>query len=206
MNSIAIVGRPNVGKSTLVNRLVGKRETIVEEKPGVTRDRRSLKVIFVGTQFEIIDTGGWMKVAKTTKDRKGNVTEVEKTLEDKVSLQSEEAIKEADVVVLVVDTTTGVTTEDDQIARLIKQSGKPAIVACNKVDNSTRVAETWEFLSLGFGDPIAISALHGLGTGELIEEIQKQFPTIEAEEEVEDDSFHVEIADRPKVGKSTLFN
>ncbi|HMS25733.1 MAG TPA: ribosome biogenesis GTPase Der [Acidimicrobiia bacterium] len=208
MNSIAIVGRPNVGKSTLVNRLVGKRETIVEEKPGVTRDRRSLRVVFDGTQFDIIDTGGWTKVAKTKKDRKGHETPVERTLDEKVSLQSEEAIKEADVIVLVVDTTTGVTTEDDQMASIIKASGKPAIVACNKVDNSTRVAETWEFLSLGFGDPIAISALHGLGTGELIEEIEKYFPETAPEEEVivDDDSFHVAIAGRPNVGKSTLFN
>ncbi len=208
MNSIAIVGRPNVGKSTLVNRLVGKRETIVEEKPGVTRDRRSLRVVFDGAQFEIIDTGGWTKVAKTTRDRKGRVSDVENSLDEKVSLQSEEAINEADVIVLVVDTTTGVTTEDDQIAKLIKASGKPAIVACNKVDNSTRVAETWEFLSLGFGDPVAISALHGLGTGELIEEIVKYFPETAHEEEVieDDDSFHVAIAGRPNVGKSTLFN
>lgn len=208
MNSIAIVGRPNVGKSTLVNRLVGKRETIVEEKPGVTRDRRNLRVTFDGTQFEIIDTGGWIKPGKTTKDRKGHIHAVERTLDEKVSFQSEEAIKEADVVVLVVDTTTGVTNEDDQIARLIKAAGKPTIVACNKVDNSTRVAETWEFLSLGFGDPIAISALHGLGTGELIEEIEKHFPeTAHVEEVIEDDdSFHVAIAGRPNVGKSTLFN
>lgn len=202
------MGRPNVGKSTLVNRLVGKRETIVEEKPGVTRDRRSLRVVFDGVQFEIIDTGGWTKVAKTARDRKGRVHEVESSLDEKVSLQSEEAIKEADVIVLVVDTTTGVTSEDDQIARLIKASGKPAIVACNKVDNSTRVAETWEFLSLGFGDPVAISALHGLGTGELIEEIEKHFPETAHVEEVvvDDDSFHVAIAGRPNVGKSTLFN
>lgn len=208
MNKVAIVGRPNVGKSTLVNRLVGKRETIVEEKPGVTRDRRALQVLFDGQMFEIIDTGGWSKVAKRSRNKKGNLVEVERTLDEKVSLQSEQAIEQADVVVLVVDSTTGITNEDTDMAKLIYESGKPTIVACNKVDNEVRVAQTWEFMKLGFGDPIAISALHGLGTGDLIERIQEHFPQVEEPEivEVEEDSFRVAIAGRPNVGKSTLFN
>jgi len=209
MKKIAIVGRPNVGKSTLVNRLVGKRETIVEEKPGVTRDRRSLKVEFGGVMFEIIDTGGWMGAVKTVTNRKGLVSEVERTLDEKVSLQSEAALDEADVIVLVVDSQTGVALEDEQLAKMIIKQDVPAVVAVNKVDNAIREAQTWEFLKLGLGDPVAISALHGLGTGDLIEAVTGNFPEdseVSEEEDVEDDSFHIAIAGRPNVGKSTLFN
>jgi len=208
MKKIAIVGRPNVGKSTLVNRLVGKRETIVEEKPGVTRDRRSLKVEFGGNNFEIIDTGGWMGSVKTIKNRKGMVIEVERSLDEKVSLQSELAIDEADAIVLVVDSQVGVTSEDEQIAKMITKRGVPCVVAVNKVDNAIREAQTWEFLKLGLGDPIPISALHGLGTGDLIEATINSFDQ-DGEQDLEeegDGSFHVAIAGRPNVGKSTLFN
>ncbi|MFN8015095.1 MAG: ribosome biogenesis GTPase Der [Acidimicrobiia bacterium] len=206
MNKVAIVGRPNVGKSTLVNRLVGKRETIVESKPGVTRDRRDLNVNFGGTKFKIIDTGGWTKLSKTTRNKKGNITNDELSLDEKISLQSQTAIDEADVVVLVVDSQTGPVNDDEEIAKLVRNSKKPAIVACNKVDNEVKVAQTWEFLSLGLGDPIAISATHGLGTGDLIEEISKYFSSEEEIHEDEEDSFKVVIAGRPNVGKSTLFN
>lgn len=204
-NKVAVVGRPNVGKSTLVNRLVGKRETITEEKPGVTRDRRVLQVTWHEDQFEIIDTGGWTRRGKNPGKNEDGVDE--RSLDEKVSLQSEEAIREADIVLLIVDATTGVVTEDDQMAKMIKKAGKEAIVVCNKVDNTMRVAETWEFLSLGFGDPISISALHGLGTGELLDQICELLPHEDLKEDrVEDDSFHVAIAGRPNVGKSTLFN
>ena len=159
--------------------------------------------------FEIIDTGGWMGAVKTVTNRKGLVSEVERTLEEKVSLQSEEAISEADVIVLVVDSQTGVALEDEQLAKMIIKKGIPAVVAVNKVDNAIREAQTWEFLKLGLGDPVAISALHGLGTGDLIESVTGNFPKIPDElltDIEEDDSFHIAIAGRPNVGKSTLFN
>jgi GTP-binding protein len=205
MNKVAVVGRPNVGKSTLVNRLVGKRETIVQERPGVTRDRRQLTVKWAGGVFDIIDTGGWTvsskgKTAPTDSDMR--------SLEEKISKQSELAIEEADVIVLVVDATTGVTNDDDTIARMVKASGKPALVICNKVDHEHHVGETWQFLALGLGDPYPISALHGLGTGEVLDSIFELFPDapVEEEEHFDDDSFRVAIAGRPNVGKSTLFN
>jgi GTP-binding protein len=202
MNKVAVVGRPNVGKSTLVNRIVGKRDAIVEEKPGVTRDRRTLHVAWNDIEFDIIDTGGWMKAAKGVDDD----VDDKASLDNKVSQQSEAAIAEADVVLLVVDTTVGATNDDEAMAKLVRRSGKDAFVVCNKVDNDSRVAETWQFLSLGLGDPIAVSALHGLGTGELLDAVTEKLPHQEIADQIDDGTFHVAIAGRPNVGKSTLFN
>lgn len=205
MNKVAVVGRPNVGKSTLVNRLVGKRETIVQEKPGVTRDRRTLTVKWAGQSFDIVDTGGW---TTSSKKQLSPTDSDERSLEEKISRQSELAIEEADLIIMVVDAATGVTTDDDTIAKLVKASDKPSIVVCNKVDHELHVAQTWEFLALGLGDPLAVSALHGLGTGELLDIVFEKLPheISDTDLDLHDDTFRVAIAGRPNVGKSTLFN
>lgn len=228
-NRVAVVGRPNVGKSTLVNRLVGKRETIVEEKSGVTRDRRTLTVNWKENSFEIIDTGGWTSYSKTktrssTKANKFSKYDeaIEKSLnikkddvinandtplDEKISRQSEMAIEEADIVLLVVDCTTGVTQEDEDIANIVKKSKKPTFVIANKADNDTKIAESWEFLSLGLGNPYPVSAVHGIGTGDLLDVVVENLPhEFEDNESETDGSFRVAIAGRPNVGKSTLFN
>ncbi|MCU1485687.1 MAG: engA [Actinomycetia bacterium] len=198
---VAIVGRPNVGKSTLLNRIVGRREAIVEEKPGVTRDRKAVEAEWTGRRFMIVDTGGWMP--------KGNA------LDDKVSKQSEKAWMEADVVLFVVDASIGVTPEEQQIAIRLRSTDKPVLVLANKVDNEKRENDVWEFMKLGLGDPWPISALHGRRTGDLMDEIVGHLAPAEDEpEEVEVDpdapKVHatpgVAIVGRPNVGKSTLFN
>jgi GTPase len=192
---VAIVGRPNVGKSTLVNRLVGRREAIVEELPGVTRDRKAFEVDWQGRNFTVIDTGGWLPSGST--------------LDSQVSAQSERAVREADVVVLVVDTTVGVTEEDAAVGEWLRRAGRPVLVAANKVDSDSRRHEVWPFVSLGLGEPFALTALHGLGTGDLLDAIVEHFP---AEEEIAPEPTDapeipgVAIVGRPNVGKSTLFN
>ena len=139
---VSIVGRPNVGKSTLFNRILGRREAIVEERPGVTRDRKALEAEWLGTHFELVDTGGWMP--------SGN------ELDDKVSAQSEKAIEDSDLIVLVVDGTTGITEEDGRVASLLRRADVAVLLVVNKVDSPLRDADIWEFLSLGLGDPLGV--------------------------------------------------
>src|SRR5205823_1781025 len=196
---VAVVGRPNVGKSTLVNRIIGRREAIVEEEPGVTRDRKILEADWNGREFLVVDTGGWMAV--------------QDGIGAQVSRQAERAIAEADVVLLVVDATVGVTEEDDRVAGLLRRSrtGKPVLVAANKVDEGNREADAWAFARLGLGDPIVVSALHGRGTGDLLDAVVDRLPEAQPEadkpaEPVEPDVPAVAIVGRPNVGKSTLFN
>jgi GTP-binding protein len=200
---VVIAGRPNVGKSTLVNRILGRREAIVEERPGVTRDRKEVEAEWLGHRFLLVDTGGWMPGG----------TE----LDAKVSRQSERAVAAADLVVLVVDATTGPTEEDDRVADLLRRRHGPTLVAVNKVDDTGREVATWEFLGLGLGDPLPVSALHGRGTGDLLDAVVELLPPA-AEPEPEPDVpapgavgaaervFSVAIVGRPNVGKSTLFN
>ncbi|HVA74848.1 MAG TPA: ribosome biogenesis GTPase Der [Acidimicrobiales bacterium] len=192
---VAVVGRPNVGKSTLVNRIVGRREAIVEERPGVTRDRKFLEAEWAGREFTIVDTGGWLD----SKD----------TLEGQVSAQSERAIRAADVVVMVADATVGITEDDAKVAAMLRRSGRPLVLVANKVDGDSRDADAWMFARLGLGDPFPVSALHGRGTGELLDAIVERFPAdLDAAEEVGEASTQpsVAIVGRPNVGKSTLFN
>ena len=206
---VAVVGRPNVGKSTLVNRIVGRREAIVEERPGVTRDRKVLDAEWVGRSFAVVDTGGWLRT--------------DEPLARQVSLQAERAIDEADVVVLVVDGAVGPTDEDAAVAGILRRSPKPVLLAVNKVDDANRESDAWDFTRLGLGDPIPVSALHGRGSGELLDLIVEQLPPDpEAEPEPDpetdealpaqnglgtaDKPFSVAIVGRPNVGKSTLFN
>jgi GTP-binding protein len=202
---VAVVGRPNVGKSTLVNRIIGRRIAIVEERPGVTRDRKVLPAEWQGRAFSIVDTGGWLPGGSS--------------LDHQVTAQAERAIKSADVILLVVDTTVGVTDEDARVAGILRRSGRPALVVANKVDANTRESDAWVFERLGLGDPIMVSALHGRGAGDLLDEVVARLPppailgasttTAEAAAAASGDEDHiisVAIVGRPNVGKSTLFN
>jgi GTPase len=210
---VAIVGRPNVGKSTLLNRIVGRRAAIVEERPGVTRDRKDVDADWLGRPFRLVDTGGWMVGGSD--------------LEAMVSQQAERAIADADVVLLVVDVTTGVTEEDSRVAELLRRRGKPALLVANKVDDVNREGMVWELLSLGLGDPYPVSALHGRGTGDLLDAVVQSLDAsagrprgpAEAVAELAAESRGTEgasseaevqvavaIVGRPNVGKSTLFN
>jgi GTP-binding protein len=195
--SVVVVGRPNVGKSTLVNRIVGRREAIVEEKPGVTRDRKVVDAEWNGHEFDLMDTGGWLP-GGTELDRK-------------VSRQSEAALTEADVVLVVVDGTVGITEEDAAMAEHLRILAVPVVLVANKVDDAVHEAGIWDLLGLGLGEPQPISALHGRGTGDLLDLVVSHFPEIEAPEVVENDAgtagqFSVALVGRPNVGKSTLFN
>ncbi len=193
---VAVVGRPNVGKSTLVNRFVGRRAAIVEEKPGVTRDRKELPVEWAGRRFTVVDTGGWLG------DGAGS-------LESKVSRQAEQAIEQADVILFVVDVTVGVTEEDARVASVLQRSDKPVVVAANKVDDERREADIWELTRLGLGEPYPVSALHGRTSGDLLDAIVAALPEepeVFAEDQEEPGAFSVAIVGRPNVGKSTLFN
>ena len=199
---VAIVGRPNVGKSTLLNRIVGRRIAIVEERPGVTRDRKDVDADWLGRPFRLVDTGGWMVGGSD--------------LDAKVSQQVERAIAEADVVLFVVDVTTGVTEEDSRVAELLRRRGKPALLVANKVDDVSREGMVWELLSLGLGDPYPVSALHGRGTGDLLDAVVERLPDPEPAVDGGDmtplsaasspEGLAVAIVGRPNVGKSTLFN
>jgi GTP-binding protein len=205
---VAVVGRPNVGKSTLVNRIIGRREAIVQEKPGVTRDRKVLDAEWTGHEFTVVDTGGWLA---------GDA----RTLVGKVSQQSERAMADADVILFVVDTQVGITDEDDRVAGMLRRSTRPVLVVANKADSDKRELDAWEFGRLGFGDAWPISALHGRGTGDLLDEVVKHLPELPAIADDGADAWDaargpadatdvadaaVAIVGRPNVGKSTLFN
>ncbi|MDW3218095.1 MAG: ribosome biogenesis GTPase Der [Acidimicrobiales bacterium] len=196
--TVAIVGRPNVGKSTLVNRILGRREAIVEERPGVTRDRKEVDAEWLGHHFRLLDTGGWMAGGDA--------------LDGKVSAQSEQAMADSDVILLVLDATVGVTPDDEQVAQLLRRGDTPVLVVANKVDDVSHEAAVWELLGLGMGDPFPVSALHGKGTGDLLDAVVALLPEgsddpIIDDEEAEDDGmFAVTLVGRPNVGKSTLFN
>jgi len=199
--TVVIVGRPNVGKSTLVNRIVGRREAIVEERPGVTRDRKELDADWRGYEFRLVDTGGWMP-GGTELDRK-------------VSRQSERAIRDADVVLFVLDVTVGITDEDAGVARLLRGIDRPVVVVANKVDDARHEAAMWDLMTLALGEPLPISALHGRGTGDMLDRVVEHLPE-PAPHETDDDGtpadaeerlvFGVALVGRPNVGKSTLFN
>lgn len=189
---VAIVGRPNVGKSTLFNRLAGARKAIVEDVPGVTRDRLYDNTDWEGREFIIIDTGG-------IRFDEGDLFARE------VKLQAELAIEEADVIVLVVDTKDGITHEDQQVAELLRKSNRPVVLAANKVEDFKKQLDYYEFYSLGLGDPIPISAMHGMNTDELLDAIVSQFgpPSQYAEDP---HAVKIAIVGRPNVGKSSLVN
>ena len=190
---VAIVGRPNVGKSMLFNKLAGRRLSIVEDTPGVTRDRLYAECEWCGRKFDMVDTGG-----------------IEPTTDSEILLfmreQAQIAIDAATVIILVTDLRTGVTAADKDVANMLLRAKKPVVLAVNKAD-STGATDlgVYEFYSLGLGDPIPVSAVHGHGTGDLLDECLKYFPDPEDEEE-EDDLIHVAIIGKPNVGKSSLVN
>ncbi len=190
---VAIVGRPNVGKSMLFNKLVGQRLSIVEDTPGVTRDRLYASAEWRGRTFDLVDTGG-----------------IEPSTDSEILLfmreQAQIAIDAATVIVLVTDIRTGVTAADEDVATMLQRSRKPVVLAVNKADSTGATDPAlYEFYSLGLGDPIAVSAVHGHGTGDLLDACFQYFPE-EEEEAVEDDVIHVAVIGKPNVGKSSLIN
>jgi len=190
---LAIVGRPNVGKSTLVNRVLQRREAVVEDKPGVTRDRVTYPAEWAGRDFNLVDTGGWET------DLLG--------LEAKVAQQAEVAIGLADAVIFVVDATTGATATDERVTELLRKSGKPVILAANKVDGPSGEADAAALWSLGLGEPHPISALHGRGIGDLLDAAMDILPTESALGELRPvGPRRVALVGRPNVGKSSLLN
>lgn len=189
---VAIVGRPNVGKSTIFNRIIGDRLAIVEDKPGVTRDRIYGSGDWGGKPFNIIDTGGI------------EIDGVDEILRS-IRMQAELAIEEADVIIFMCDAKSGVVQADEEVAQILYRSGKPVIVAVNKVDNLTRVDDIYEFYSFGFGDPIAISGSHGTGIGDLLDAVIENLPEPK-DDEYDDDVIKVALIGRPNVGKSSLVN
>ncbi len=189
--TVAIVGRPNVGKSTLFNRIVGDRISITDDEPGITRDRIYAKAEWLTRQFHIIDTGG--------------IDFSDTPFVHEIKSQTEIAIEEADLIVLLVDIRSGITDDDAMIARMLFKSNKPVIVAANKTDNQAHTDNLYEFYSLGLGDPIAISSQHGIGIGDLLDEIIKKLPK-ETVEPYDEDTIKLCLIGRPNVGKSSLFN
>lgn len=193
MQLVAIVGRPNVGKSTLFNKLVGKRLSIVDDTPGVTRDRIYSRCEWLNREFMLIDTGG-----------------IEAKTDDVILAQMREqamlAIESADCIIFVTDLTTGVTSNDQDVAAMLTKSGKPVVLAVNKDDSiGEPPPEFYEFYNLGLGDPIAVSAVHGHGTGDLLEAVFEKMPPEEAEPE-DENSIKVAVIGKPNVGKSSLIN
>ncbi|WP_057875658.1 ribosome biogenesis GTPase Der [Liquorilactobacillus aquaticus] len=187
---VAIVGRPNVGKSTVFNRIAGERISIVEDVAGVTRDRIYTHSEWLGQKFDLIDTGG--------------IDIGEEPFLNQIAEQAEIAINEADVIVFVVSVKEGVTDADEKVAHILYRSDKPVIVAVNKVDNPELKGDIYDFYSLGFGEPVAISSTHGIGIGDLLDQVCHSFP--EMGEQEEDDSIKFSLIGRPNVGKSSLVN
>jgi GTP-binding protein len=210
---VAVVGRPNVGKSTLVNRIVGRREAIVEERPGVTRDRKPLDAEWAGRELTLVDTGGWLAAGSR--------------LDRAVSAQAERAMTEAAAILFVVDATVGITDDDAKVARFLRSQSTPVLLVANKVDDANREADAWAFARLGLGDPYPLSALHGRGSGDLLDALVARLPEPDSDtgrpggqgprvssSAAEQDPTApaaprvpaVAIVGRPNVGKSTLFN
>ncbi len=188
---VAVVGRPNVGKSTIFNRIIGDRLAIVEDKPGVTRDRIYSSAEWLNTEFNVIDTGG--------------IDLGDEPLLKQMRQQAEIAIDEADVIIFMVNGREGITSADEEVAQILFRSKKPIVLAVNKIDNPERMSEVYEFYSLGFGEPVAISGAHGLGLGDLLDEVVKHFPE-EDVEDYDDSTIKFSLIGRPNVGKSSLVN
>ncbi len=193
---VAVVGRPNVGKSTLVNRILGSRQAVVEDTPGVTRDRVAYDALWNGRAFTLVDTGGWEPSV-----------EGEQSLTARVAAQARVAVDAADAVLFVVDATVGVTDADAAVASVLRRSGKPVVVAANKVDDTKAESEVAALWSLGLGEPAAVSALHGRGSGDLLDLILDALPAAPIQNaDAEGGPRRVALLGRPNVGKSSLLN
>ena len=190
LGKVAIVGRPNVGKSTLFNRIIGQRLSITDDQPGVTRDRIYYKASWLGKEFMMIDTGG--------------IELSDEPFITEITAQAEIAMEEADVIVMVVDCRSGITEDDSYVAKLLYRTEKPVIVAVNKVDDAKYRENIYEFYSLGFGDPIAISCNQGIGIGDLLDAVIANIG--EKKDVVYKDAISFCLIGRPNVGKSSLTN
>ncbi|WP_372733693.1 ribosome biogenesis GTPase Der [Nocardioides sp.] len=189
---LAVVGRPNVGKSTLVNRIIGRREAVVEDIPGVTRDRVSYDAIWNGRAFTVVDTGGW------DPDARG--------LAEQIAGQAEIAVSLADAVLFVVDATVGITDVDEAVVKILRKSGKPVVLAANKVDDQRTEAEAYGLWNLGLGEPLPVSALHGRGSGDMLDAILAALPDPPPEQDEGVGPRRIAIVGKPNVGKSSLLN
>lgn len=208
---VALVGRPNVGKSTLFNRLVEQRKAIVEDLAGTTRDRLYGEADWAGRDFIVVDTGGLDLDPPAAAADQGQSTGFQAGAESQlfsreVRAQVEIAIAEAEVIVFLVDAEAGLTSSDYEVAELLRRTQKPVLLAANKADNKQRRETVVEFYALGLGEPIPISALHGTGTGDLLDAVAESLPLSETSEEEEDESIKIAILGRPNVGKSSLLN
>src|SRR6476660_3923785 len=190
--TVAVVGFPNVGKSTLVNRLTGSRAAVVHETPGVTRDRKELICEWAGTEFRLIDTGG-VDIA--------DPSPITRSIAD----QARAAVAEADIVLFVVDAQIGITPGDEEVAQILREARKPVFLLANKIDDPAREEAALEFHRLGLGDPVPLSAMHGHGTGDLLDAVVARLPG-SGPAQVSDDAIRVAILGRPNVGKSSLLN
>lgn len=193
MSLVAIVGRPNVGKSTLFNRLVGMRQAIVDETAGVTRDRHYGKCEWCGHEFSVVDTGGY-------------TSNTDDIFEDEIRKQVEIAVEEADLVLFMTDADTGITDYDDEIAAMLRKSRKPVVVAANKVDTGRDLSDSYQFYSLGLGEVWPIAAATGSGTGDLLDDIVSKLPEEKPAEDGHENLPRIAIVGRPNVGKSSLTN
>ncbi|MEE1769222.1 MULTISPECIES: ribosome biogenesis GTPase Der [unclassified Streptomyces] len=191
---LAVVGRPNVGKSTLVNRIIGRREAVVEDKPGVTRDRVTYEAEWAGRRFKVVDTGGWEQ------DVLG--------IDASVAAQAEYAIEASDAVVFVVDSTVGATDTDEAVVKLLRRAGKPVVLCANKVDGQSGEADATALWSLGLGEPHPVSSLHGRGTGDLLDAVLEALPEAPAQRfgTAIGGPRRIALIGRPNVGKSSLLN
>ncbi|KQX76317.1 MULTISPECIES: ribosome biogenesis GTPase Der [Aeromicrobium] len=190
---LAVIGRPNVGKSTLVNRIIGRREAVVEDVPGVTRDRVSYDAVWNGRAFTVVDTGGW------DPDARG--------LAERIAAQAEIAIQVADAVLFVVDATVGITDVDEKVVRLLRAAKKPVVLAANKVDDQRTEVEAAGLWNLGLGEPWPVSALHGRGSGDMLDAVIDALPSPPPEDfDAPQGPRRVAIVGKPNVGKSSLLN
>ncbi|MCD6117826.1 ribosome biogenesis GTPase Der [bacterium] len=191
---VAIVGRPNVGKSTLFNRVIKRREAIVDDQPGITRDRNYADAEWIGQEFTVIDTGGFVPKSADV-------------IEEKVTEQAQHAVNEADVIIFLTDVTTGITDIDDDVARQLRKSKKPCILVVNKVDNELRESEIAVFTKMGLGDPISISALIGRGVGDMLTIVAQEIENCDYKEiPSHENEIRLAVVGRPNVGKSTFIN